>query len=779
MYVRPNLHIYIADPVEVFGMVTAPDGSYGDWMADAVKRGGAQLSGVRYDEALDCLMLAPRYDPADTLIAGATTAGGTWKEIVSRVSGKKTVSQTAPALNTEWSYSYGSSVDVAIEEGEGLWIVLTRSAPRPNATRSAANVYVRARLMVTAELGYRISWAFGESPRLERTEDGATWTRVGDIPVADGGKMGTGDTATLRFQVLRAGGAIAFRATPTNSLSESALVIPDCDLRFPLYVTGKNLMTSIAHFPVQFDGGGTFESADHQSLWFNTSIPVPTAYGSAAGVTAAMVATGSDYLTRYRLTLGAAGTLTVTPWVRRAKVTIPLQYIAPAANPAWVELAGTLGYELVQEFLPAVPTVRRGGAVHCRNQSTVYPSNGYGPYSAANGMVAVWIVAAMEAVAPDGTFTTIWSGTRFVGWMNIEQVATTYPPARWTSWLADPIEYELMVPLLQDIQLDGDCYYHAMRTLAERAGVVPERLMNPALMPGAPADAWTCDGVTCIGTPGHFAIGAGLTGSPMYEFTADQLVWQAMATLAGDYRMFVGVSSNGYFETFPWAPEGARTAWAPKQIFTAVPAFTAGVPQLNELLGELVRHTSLRDVRNSVTLAGLNQETWEPCVAHRFDAASVFGTGYGTAPPVNYMGRVRAFAETNKRFSIPELTDYVCARYYNAYRQPQVWYDPLSCWLQPLFPLDYVGVAANRAFPYDEAFYIEQTSEWVSVVEGAAGAEAVESDMRLRLALVPYDLALAATDFEQANATNNAVVAGRPESYAIADQTIEGSGIAG
>ena len=735
--ITPTLTVQIADPIKVFGITTAPDASYTDAMCDLVKR-DPHMVGLRYDQALDCLMMAPAYGPVDTLKDDATTTGGTWVEAKTRVSKKACVVQNKPVPDEEWEYSCpggtGTAQVTAVPDGGGIWVVINKSMPIRGgtgtmvATIDADHCYVMATLLADdATTGYRIVWRYGECPRVERTINGTDWIRMGDIPVGDASGMATGKPSSLRFQVLRANGKIAFRATPSNAVNESALTVPDIELIYPLVVTGMNVCAGIAHFPVTFPQYATLYSPERQLLWANSTTPTPVGKGSITGISLTMETTGST-VTQYSAVYTAQSSYHVTPYLTHVTVSIPAIETAPQANPVWTTLTYVLGFDLQQSFIPEQLTVRRAGSVTCRNNPQGTGFGNLGLYSSALGMCAVKVTAGLDVMYDDGSTATLWSATRFIGWLNAESVTS---PWEWVSELTDRIEWELDTPLCADVQFDGCCIYWVAKQLAQRAGFTGSQWYEAV---SGVSDAWTCDGTTCDPAT-HYRLGQGTVSNPSFAYTADQSKLDALQDIALKYGMFCGVSHLGKFQFYPFTVSGARASWSPVQIFSSVPTLTAGVPNLNEFVGDLKKHISLKGVRNSTTLIGLDKD-WRLFASHQLDSASI--TGNGTPyQPVNFLGRLRPYVDSSARYYDATATDAWCLAKHTILRQPRMWYDPLECHAQPLQCLNYIGIAANWTMPGDDKFYIGSMQESIQTHADETGAIQTY-DMRLYPEIVPY-----------------------------------------
>jgi hypothetical protein len=664
-------------------------------------------------------------------------------------------------------------------EGRGLWITVNRSSARRDATAiDADHVYVRIRLNFHSGY-YRIVWAFGENPRVEKSTNMTTWTRVGDIPVADGGATATGGAAELRFLVLWVNGRLSFRATPSNSWNEKGLVVPLLGEFLQLVTTGKNCNASINHSPALFPSDGSLKSATRQKNWYNVATPISRSQttdvaagdpGDPGTVKFETVDTGDDFTAQYLMSLYATADNKQSPNARFAVTKWPCQMVPPSLSPDWRLIETTMpypegypeGFELQQILDTQGMTVLRSGSVTCRNTE--------GQYAQDYGARAVMVVAGLDVYFEDGTIENLWLGVRFVGWLGLDTETTT---EQWMGSLTDRTEYELMVPLEAEITLDGDCCYHALKTLYERGGFTPE--WYAASNPGAPADAWTCDGVTCNPEAGHYRLPSGTGAAPVLDYDADALIWQVMQDVRAKMQLFIGVTSDGYAQMWPWEPWNARNDWTPDAIFTTVPAFTAGRPVLNELIGSLVKHCSRRNLRNSVTLIGLDKDTWRPFAAHRANQRSICNASSHTPPP-DFVGRVRGYCESNARYADPYFTDYAADRKAAVMMCPEQGFRPLQCWPQPLFPLNYVGVAANKAVALDDRYYVGAISERI-FVEGEGEHASAKYEMYLSPDLVPYGLTFASGD-ELAYAVNAASYNGSPASYAIADQSAEGVGLA-
>ncbi|HEY3413282.1 MAG TPA: hypothetical protein VGM51_09540 [Armatimonadota bacterium] len=691
------LLVEYADPIEVFGAVESPDCSYSERAIDTIRRDDAVADKVRYDEALGCLMLTPTYTPADTPLSACTHTSGSWVEAVTTTTKKKVVQQVAGTADTQWSYTHGASPTVAIPDGGGLWLTLGKSTVDPAGTINADHCYVRATLMATSQKGYRIAWPLGSNPRLEQTLDGATWTHKGDIQVFDGDKAASGRPDLIRFQILRCAGKIAFRATVNNSVNQAALTVPDMDLIYPLTVTGMNYKATISHFPITFEASGSLASCPHPKLWANTREPVTSHDGSTAGISVTMRDTGSDWLTAWIAVLSASESNTITPWFRSVHVSIPEIHTDPSPYPTWTALPFVLGASIHHDFSPAEITVRRSGFVVCRNHE--------GQYRDWRGNWAVRITTWIEWVDDHGVRSLWEPSVRMVGWLGFKTETGT---EEWSSSILDRVDYELRQSVGDDIHLDGLCMYHAVRLLAQKAGFTRQWLSDN--LPGAPEGAWDCDSVSCIGAAGHLHIGVGTNDNPLYEYSADTSIWDIIQDIARRYGMFAGVDSLGRFEFFPWDPWKARNDWTPKQVFSVGAEYDLeGNPYLNQCLGELVKHVSYEDVRNGVTLIGMTGGTRKPICSHLYDHDSVYGGAL--EKPANYMGRLRRYVETNARYEDPVSTDYFALRKFQILREPRVWFDPLACVPQPLYPLDYIGIMANRTLSDDDRFYLASVHE--------------------------------------------------------------------
>lgn len=755
----PTLTAEIADPISVFGIETVHDASYTDRMHDLARR-NPPMTGLRYDDALGCLMLTPAYKGMNTLLADATVDGvlggnDGWKQATTRT-GIFAVQQTGCVRDTEWNYTSGTSATTAIPDGGGMWITLGKSAPVMSAptthgrtsfattTIDPQHCYVAARLCMTSQIMYRIMWRYTAAPCLERTTDaGANWIWVGDIPVGDISQSAHGMPDLLRFQILRANGRIAFRATASNAVDETALTIAD-DLEFnmPLEITGMNVQCSIMHFPVTFGDGGTIQTDPRLKMWANDNEATVAAVGSHItdwdaqnapdGISLVMVDTGSNATTSYLATFAAQGDdNTVSPYLTYVHVTIPGTRIAPDPNPVWFSLPYVLGFGLDSAFVREQPSVRRSGDITTRNNPQGTGNGNNGLYSEAYGMRAVRVTAGLDLISDDGlTRETLWSDVRFIGWLGAH---STCSPWEWTSSLTDRIGWELDQPVLADVQFDAACIYWTARQLAERAGFQQPHYAPVTDLDGTDiTDAWTCDGVTC--DPAHHTrLGQGTVTNPSFAYTASDTIWDILCDIAIKYGMFVGVTSDGRFEFCPFSMQGARDNFNPKQVFSSIPEGNGRIPYLNEFIGRLVKHVDLSCVRNSVTLIGADKNQ-NLIASHQIDEASIIGNGTPN-PPVNFLGRMRSYVDCSPRYYDPAATDVWCQAKFNIMRQPRIWYDPMDVWALPLFPLDPIGIAANWTLPGDDCFYIASMSERITTSDD--GIFQVYN-MTLNPELIPY-----------------------------------------
>ena len=657
------------------------------------------------------------------------------------------------------------------ETARGLWITIQRADPLPTAARTPGSVYVRVTLPTVDGGGFRIVWAWGEGPRLERSADLASWTHVGDIAVADGGTAAGGSSHALRFLVMRANSVVSFRASLTNAVDETgrtvADVAPGTSAAFTghLVFEGQNVNASVGHFLAACPTASHFVSAVRPKFYYNVAAPVPTVVASA-GVAASMVDTGSDFSTQYRLDFTSDGT--TFPIARTVKVSILKVGTAPDAGSldedydGWTSVSDLEAFRLMMEFLPDQVTVMRAGEARFRNSE--------GQFSTDFGMLAVRVRAGMAVENDDGSLTTLWYGTRMIGWLNIENDTD---PESFAAQIIDRIAYELMVPLGINVIADDACVYFTARQLVEQAGFDDTHLYAGE---NAPSDCWTCDGENCRGTAGHIRTGAGLGDDPLWEFTEDMLIWDCLQRLRAAYGMFCGVTSTGLFEFQPWILSGARDAWSSsvKQEFGTAPGFASdGTPLLNEFIGQLTRHVSRREVRNIVVKAGLAETTQDPLVARRINGASIVGS-YATAPPPGYMGRGRAWIERSALYSIAGFTDDAAARAYAIAVNPLERYSPLTCFAQPLFPLDFIAIDANRTRDAAERYYIGGSSEaYECVAADDGGAPFRRYLMGLTPYIVPYvPTATGLTAGQAAQVQNNLLSGGKQQSYAVLNQSL-------
>lgn len=726
------MDVQIDDPNNIYGQVTAPEVTVGGGMGLQARSSTKAMVGVRFDEDLGCLTLVPTDTAADTLLSGATATGGTWKEIVSPNTQKQVVCQLA-APSGEYSYeTAGDDTTPLVGDGQGIWLDLGRSGNVDGAT----DMYARATFHNADDsMRYRIVWAIGEMPRVEKSEDsGTTWVRVGDIPVNDGGAIKSGRPAVLRLQIMRANGYVAFRSAASNAIAESACVIDDFEPVIPFTVAGKGCNLSIAWRPVTFEASGTFTSQIFQKTFDNSQTPEGLAEGrpmveidrSITGVTLDPIDTGSDWTAQFILGLEAQDSGLTTPCVWSAGLRFPADTVEPG-TPAWVSLGSVTGYELQAVFVPQGLTIVRAGRV--------YGNNRYSEFGTAYGMRAVRVFMNVGVLNESaGVITWFGPSLRFVGWLNLDSVTTE---TGWNAALTERGEFELGVPMLDDVILDGDCIYHAVKVLCQRGGFTRGWFADG--VPGNPSDAWNCDGITCNPALGHIRLGRGFDQNPLWLMEAGIPIRQHIASLqtgATGYNFYFGIGNDGKVYFHPWDFTGVRAAWDPAQVFRYVGTFSAGVPNLDEMTGAIVRKVDLSQVRNSVTLVGLDKDTWEPLVSHALDMASIATSSY-PATPINYMGRVRPYFESDSRYATAAIADAVAARKFALFREPIESYDPLEVIPQPLNPLQYIGVTATFTMPKDEKFYIGSVRETIQVVDGPTGAARVDGTMMLTAIVVP------------------------------------------
>jgi hypothetical protein len=757
----PTLYIETADVVESFGQCTAAPISFSETMREADAIPSYTRENVRYDRTHGCLTLSPLNAPADeesdyTLSNWDGSTGV--KVVLNRITGKRVIRQTAALLDTAWNANWTAGGSADINDRQGLFVWLQRDAPRTDSTPTPANCYVRAAFYGSGGAGYSIHWPYGSPPRLERTDDsGTTWTPVEDIPTGDTGPQAQGAAGTLLVMILRANGYLSFRAAQNNVVPAAGARVPAITLNSAMYVTGENHNASMSFYPVTFPDSGSLTSTGRETPYYNTGSPVVT--GDYDGdVTPDYV--GSDVWTaQYLLTLASADAGLTTPAVRSVTFNVPPAEIA-ATTPTWTEVPRYNGFELTQTFNNQELTIDRAGSVTVDNYN--------GDFMDPEGLFAVRVWAGMQA---DGV--QIWGGygevdgLRFAGYLNHTREIGSRN-ARLA--LYDRSIVLKKRQMFNPPYLDGDCIYHAIRTLVQTAGITAGGFVQSD---PAPADCWTCDGITCDPTT-HYRLGVGTGFEPLWRFEQGTTVWEAVQRIRQKYMLAVGFTFDAYFTAYPWQPWGARSAWSPVQTFGSDLDPSAPYPDISQWIDCTAFH-SLMDVRNSVTVLGLDQETWQPILAHRLDAESAFGSGFGSAPPVNYLGYIAAMAEASTVYSDPTMADQICQRLFNIYRQPR-----LSILgtvpAGPYHPLQFVGAGAVRVAADDKYYMTGVSDRWEIRGDGSGMWYAYDSDVAMDL--VPYDLASATTDDERRLATNETNTNGYAQAYAIADQTREGVGLA-
>lgn len=732
--------IYTDDPNNAFGQVFTPEVTVGGGMGLQCRQASKSMRGLRFDSALACLTLAPRDVPSDMVQAAHVLTGGTWKEVTSPTTGKKALCQLAcPLLAPEAPASSDcglkpdyADTSVLLEDGQGIWLDIGRSRPVPGSVATTANVYVRVVFFEDGGVWYRLNWGVRENPRIEKSDDaGVTWDRLGEIPVNDGGKVASGDAAMLRLQVMRANGYVAFRSAAGNAIDESACVVPDFIPSRAFVMSVRNCNVSVSWRPVLFETTGTLTSPLFQKSAGATTTPTPIAEGrpwnaatrTITGVEIEAVDTGSVWTARYDMTLTAQDGGLTTPCVWSAGLRFAENAILPGAE-NWTPMAMATGYEMGAQFDPRGLTIARFGRAYGTNR---FASFGY-PY----GMQACRVVMRVGTLQEDGTVAPLLESTRFTGWINLDTVATE---TGFSAALTDRADYELGVGMLDDAILDGDCVYHAVKVLCQRAGITRPDFKDD--LPGNPSDAWDCDGITCDPEAGHTRLGRGFDQNPLWVMHAGVPIRQHISRIQFEEGLYYfGFGTDGKVWFHPWDFTGVRAAWVPQQIFSYVPTFTAGAPNLNEFTGEIAHRVDRSTVRNTVTVVGLDKETWQPLVSHHLDPASIYGDG-GPYPARNFMGRPRPYFEADSRFATPEIADAVSLRKFQLFREPIESYDPLEVIPQGLNPLDYIGVAATFAMPRDEKFYIGSVRETIRTVGDAWGATRVDGTMVLSAIVVP------------------------------------------
>ncbi len=457
---------------------------------------------------------------------------------------------------------------------------------------------------------------------------------------------------------------------------------------------------------------------------------------------------------------GTPAANSVTPWVRSVVVQQDSVQIAPAMDPGWTPIGFVEHIHTESEFVPgegAGHTVAASCDVTLRNQE--------GQQSGPTGAKAMRVIGNLY----DEWDRPLWSQGLFLGYVNLRSRINPW------SMVSEGVDRSVQLRAKKihlDMYLDGQCIYHAAKRLAQRGGITDTWLHQA---PNNPADAWTCDGQSC----NHPRLPMGTAAEPLVRIPPGTSVWDALGMISAGYAY--GFTIDGKFGFYSWEPWTARDDWQPRQIFSMVPEidWLSGIPALNEILDDFSVTTDLTNTRNGLSLIGWDKASWLPFVVRRSDPEGVAG-GYGTA---RYQGFLNEWAWSDAQFCDPGYTDMVANRIFNWISQPEVTAQ-FRCWPLPLFALDYVGIAANRAWPWDEKWWLRRVAQ-----DWDAQGEYV---MDVTAGLIPLGLTAQATGMAPAEGEGGETGGappllltlgttdenGNPTAYAQADQPRTGTSVA-
>lgn len=204
--------------------------------------------------------------------------------------------------------------------------------------------------------------------------------------------------------------------------------------------------------------------------------------------------------------------------------------------------------------------------------------------------------------------------------------------------------------------MDGQCHYYAMRQLGYRLGFIDEDMNFPICTRDS-----ACP---------HYHLPTGTTFDPLFRFPPNMTVVEAMLQVrrvSGEIDaatdmvvpMFLYVDPMGVLQYFG-APAGLVSAWLdptlslaqqgiePWKIYSAVPNFTEGYPDLNEFLraGPLASSSTLDNIRAPIIMQGLRQTDGAYLEGWNSNEALIDQPG-----TPGYVGLPVPYVETSRLFS--------------------------------------------------------------------------------------------------------------------------------
>lgn len=212
------------------------------------------------------------------------------------------------------------------------------------------------------------------------------------------------------------------------------------------------------------------------------------------------------------------------------------------------------------------------------------------------------------------------------------------------------------------LPMDGQCHYYAIRQLAYRMGIT---------------DEWMGNFPYCIrdGDCPHYKLPRGTTPQPILQFPPNTKVLQAMLqirSLAGEIDfstntvlpMYLFFDTGGYLQYLP-APVGLVQTWLDDSLnpitqgielyktYSAVPSFTNGYPDLNEIVLSANSEADLLNIRTHIVLEGIEPSSGGMVTGYFANPA--LGAGLAGNPnQFGYVGLDTPYYDISHLYSSPE-----------------------------------------------------------------------------------------------------------------------------
>lgn len=676
--VTPFVDVRIRHPHNHYGYVESKPFSYradanadANWMLD---------DGLYLEKNAGIVILRPVYLPTDNSTTSWTTTGtfsygwGTvdWQE--GRLAETEFRCAYFPAYGPSARFSATTANSTIAPR---WWLDVWCSFPSGTSTTYGkvllGAIHVDYPYATNVSCRYRVGLEYGKPPYLAYSTNYGTSFNVVDRLESG---ISTGFGAWARIMFLGLAGNFNVAVDNSRWLRHSNRDAFDLFDSAPIRVTGTGVAAAIAWHPLYFMAAGTGTS-------INISKPVITTADGTINVVGARSAGqemfgtlyDSDTYFAYDFVLSSPaisnGYATTTPILRAVEVKYPAR-MSRTTSSVSKKLDGVTGITELISFDPA--------SLNIYNETIIDFNNEDMAYTDASGVRACDIDLGFFETTINRRLTG-YSG-HLMQWLSSEGKKTWRLYCHDRSIILRPPGGVMVANLPY---MDGWCIYRAIRYLANYGGITDEALSFPL-----------CDGD--INNPcGHYLLPYGDDFHPLMRFPSGMFVWQCMQKIQQYCGYLLYFDAGGRLQFYRWIPSAPGPY---KKRFTLRPEVYGQMPALNEMF-LCSRTRDMRNVRNDVTIIGIDPATHMPIVAHDRDNDSI----YNIYSP-NFLGYRSSFVWADSMFCTTEYAEQALNSVFGAARVP-IDSIQVTGWMQPdLFPLDVISCYDPHATDYEKPYWI-------------------------------------------------------------------------